>query len=268
MDLGLHDTVALVVNSHLAIATATAASLAKEGAILSLTAPDSYLMHHVELELARMSIPQERFRAVIGDVNRTRDIHRIVRETLHRQNDIGVLVTTVQELPATPAVDLDDENIEPAIAGNFLTTVQLTREVLPHMKRLGKGRIINLIPFSAIESSPGNTLSSLSLAPMLAYFKGLASELASQNITVNNIIYAGVHDPNGEADKNHRDADGAHTDALEASRQKYEAESPMHRMAEPCEIGNIVSMIASDQASYMTGASVIVDGGIHRHYYV
>ena len=253
-----------------AIATAAAESLANEGAILSLTAPDSYNMRHVEIELARV-MPQDRFRAVIADLSRTRDIHRLVRETLHRQNDIGVLVTTVQELAPTPAVALDEENIQPALARNFLAAVQLTREVLPHMKRLGRGRIINLIPRSAIETSAGNTLSSLSLAPMLAYFKGLATELASENITVNNIIYAGVRAP--EAEANHRDGaangvdDTDAPDAAEASPGKAEADSPMHRLAEPREIGDIVAMIASAQAGYMTGANIFMDGGIHRHYF-
>ena len=274
MDLGLQDTVALVVDSHLAIATAAAASLANEGAILSLTAPDNYHMRHVELELARLKVRQERFRAVIADLSRTRDIHRLVRETLHRQNDIGVLVTTVREPAPTAAIDLDEENIQPALTRNFLSAVQLTREVLPHMKRLGQGRIINLIPLSAIEMVDGNTLSSLSLAPMLAYFKGMASELAPDNITVNNIIYAGVHVSDDEAAGHEHAGAGSHDaeglaehQELAAHRHKYESDCPMHRMAEPREIGDIVTMIASSQASYMTGSNIILDGGMHRQYY-
>ena len=274
MDMGLQDTVALVVDSHLGIATAAAASLANEGAILSLTAPDNYHMRHVEIELARSNIPQERFRAVIADLNRTRDIHRLVRETLHRQNDIGVLVNTVQELDPCTAVDLEEEIIEPALARNFFSAVQLTREVVPHMKRLGRGRVINLIPYSAIEVSSGGTLSSLSLAPLLAYFKGLASELAAQNITVNNIIYTGVYlagSQNGQSETIVADAAG-HPPADErrataANGAAFDDDSPMHRKAQPHEIGDIVAMVASAKASYLTGANIILDGGRHRQYY-
>ena len=274
MDLGLQDTVALVVDSHLGIATAAAASLANEGAILSLTAPDNYHMRHVELELARSNIPQERFRAVIADLNRTRDIHRLVRETLHRQNNIGVLVNTVQELEPSSAVDLEEETIEPALARNFFSAVQLTHEVVPHMKRLGMGRIINLIPYSAIEVSSGGTLSSLSLAPLLAYFKGLAFELASENITVNNIIYFGVE--SDEPENNHSALDGDEANGENPApdpeqngihRNGLEDDSPMHRMAEPHEIGDVVAMVASSRASYLTGANIILDGGRHRQYY-
>ncbi len=274
MDLGLQDTVALVVDSHLGIATAAAASLASEGAILSLTAPDNYHMRHVELELARSNIPQDRFRAVIADLNRTRDIHRLVRETLHRQNNIGVLVNTVQELEPSSAVDLEEETIEPALARNFFSAVQLTHEVVPHMKRLGMGRIINLIPYSAIEVSSGGTLSSLSLAPLLAYFKGLAFELASENITVNNIIYFGVE--SDEPENNHSSLNGhggngdnpaPDPEQNEKHRNGLEDDSPMHRMAEPHEIGDVVAMVASSRASYLTGANIILDGGRHRQYY-
>ena len=275
MDLGLQDTVALVVDSHLGIATAAAASLANEGAILSLTAPDNYHMRHVEIELARSNIPQERFRAVIADLKRTRDIHRLVRETLHRQNDIGVLVNTVQELDSSAAVELEEENIEPALARNFFSAVQLTREVVPHMKRLGMGRIINMVPYSAIEVSSGGTLSSLSLAPLLAYFKGLAFELASDNITVNNIIYFGVDSDESENGDHDEDNGGSHDgDAPAESHEQNgshanhaEDDIPMHRMAQPCEIGDVVAMVASTRASYLTGANIILDGGRHRQYY-
>ena len=271
MDFGLQDTVALVVDSHLAIATATATALAREGAMLSLTAPDNYRMRHVEMELARKHIPQDRFRAVIADLDREQDIHRLVRETLHRQGNIGVVVTTVQDQGNSPASELEDEQIEPALARNFMSTVHLTREVLPHMRRCGIGRIINLVPFSSMEVSPHNTLSSLSLAPVLAYFKGLASELAPNNITVNNVIYAGVNcveieDPTHAHDQ---DASSGETNEPACGSGKLEeiaADAPMQRMGTPKEIGDIVCMIASSQASYLTGANIIVDGGIHHNY--
>lgn len=271
MDFGLQDTVALVVDSHLAIARATATALAKEGAILSLTAPDSYRMRHVEMEIVRKHIPQDRFRGVIADLDREQHIHRLVRETLHRQGNIGVMVTTVRDQANLTASELEDEHIQPALARNFMSAVHLTREVLPHMKRCGLGRIINLVPFSAMAVSPHNTLSSLSLAPVLAYFKGLASELAPLNITVNNVIYAGVdadeiEDPDHThhhegPDADHDEQTGAHSNLEETA-----ADAPMKRLGTPEEIGDIVCMIASAQASYLTGANIIVDGGNHHNY--
>ena len=295
MDFGLEDKVALVVDSHLAIPNAAAVALAQEGAVLSLTAPDNYSMRHVELELARRHIPQERFHSVIANLEQERDIRRLVRETLrHRLNSvsvnaISVLVTTVQEMAPAPASGLADDQIQPALVRNFMAAVHLTREVLPNMKRQGSGRIINLIPFTAMESSPRTALSSLSMAPALAYFKGLSAELACENITVNNIIYAGVRcDRNyaappasggnggngGNGNGNGGAASETHppnaNDDAAAPDDDTEGEMldslPMRRMGQPKEIGDIVCMVASAQASYLTGANIVVDGGSHYNY--
>ena len=292
MDFGLEDKVALVVDSHLAIPNAAAVALAQEGAVLSLTAPDNYSMRHVELELARRHIPQERFHSVIANLEQERDIRRLVRETLrHRLNSvsvnaISVLVTTVQEMAPAPASGLADDQIQPALVRNFMAAVHLTREVLPNMKRQGSGRIINLIPFTAMESSPRTALSSLSMAPALAYFKGLSAELACENITVNNIIYAGVRcDRNyaappasggnggngngngGAASETHPPDANADAAAPDDDTEGEMLDSlPMRRMGQPKEIGDIVCMVASAQASYLTGANIVVDGGSHYNY--
>lgn len=274
MDLGLENKVTLVVDSQLAIATAAAVAMAKEGALLALSAPGNHFLRHVEIELARQNIPQENFRGVIADLDKEQDIRRLVRETLHRQGEVEVLVTTVQDHIAEPTSKLHDEQIEPALSRNFRAAVRLTREVVPHMKRLGQGRIINLLPLAALEVTPRTALSSLSMAPILAYFKGLASELAPQNITVNNIIYAGVSCKETEdclRAQAARELGGA-DDATEVQARtdvilrEIAGDVPMRRMAEPREIGDIVCMIASSQASYMTGANIMVDGGVHHSY--
>ena len=274
MNLGLENKVTMVADSQLSIAAAAAAALAKEGALLALSAPDNHHLRHVELELARLRIPQGQFRGVIADLDREQDVRRLVRETLNRQGDVGILVTAVQDQPVSPASLLDDEKIDPALNRNFRSAVHLTREVVPHMKRLGAGRIINLVSLSALEVGPQGALSALSMAPLLAYFKGLASELAAANITVNNVIYGGVRSKEtqeslrssvlyelgasaGEADIEAR---------VEAMMVEMEACSPMKRLGMPHEIGDVVCMIASEQASYMTGANIIVDGGMHHTY--
>ena len=274
MDLGLENKVTLVVDSQLAIARAAAIALANEGALLAISAPNSKQMHKVELELARLRIPQERFRGVIADLDKEQDIRRLVRETLHRQGDIGVLVTVVNNQNFGHVAELDDEQIEPALHRNFMSSVHLVREVIPHMKRLREGRIINLLPLSALEVSHQNALSSATMAPILAYFKGLASELAACKITVNNVIYEGVNSRETQQALRRRAeckwGEDANEDAVASLAAAMLQETingiPMKRMAEPREIGDIVCMIASQQASYLTGTNIIVDGGLHHTY--
>ena len=274
MDLGLENKVTLVVDSQLAITTAAAVALANEGALLAISAPDSKHLHQVELELARLHIPQERFRGVIADLDKEQDVRRLVRETLHRQGDVGVLVTVVDNKNFGHVAELQDEQIEPALHRNFLSSVHLVREVIPHMKRLREGRIINLLPLSALEVSPRNALSSATMAPILAYFKGLASELAAFKITVNNVIYEGVNSSEAMDAIRVRAVcelgEDASEDAVAARSAAMLQDSiddiPMKRMAEPHEIGDIICMIASQKASYLTGANIIVDGGLHHTY--
>ena len=276
MDLGLENKVTLIVDSQLAIATASAVAMAQEGAVLALSAPANHFMRHVEIELARQNIPQENFRGAIADLDKEQDIRRLVRETLHRQGEVEVLVTTIPNHIAEPTSKLHDAQIEPALSRNFRAAVRLTREVVPHMKRLGQGRIINLLPLSALEVTPRSALASLSTAPILAYFKALASELAPRGITVNNVIYAGVSCKETEdclrAQLAH-ELEGAAADATDDLQartavmlRELAGDAPMQRMAEPREIGDIVYMVASNQASYMTGANIMVDGGAHHTY--
>jgi NAD(P)-dependent dehydrogenase (short-subunit alcohol dehydrogenase family) len=274
MDLGLENEITLVVNAHLGITTAAAVALAREGAVLALSAPDNQHMRHVELELARQNISQERFRGMIADLDKEQDIRRLVRETLHRQGDVSVLVNVVQEENISNTANLQDDQIEPALSRNFFSAVHLVREVIPHMKRLREGRIINLLPLSALEVSPQSALSSATMAPILAYFKGLASELAASSITVNNIIYEGVQSQETLATMRCRAAEELGADAdddaisqrADAMLQEVVKSIPMKRMAKPHEIGDIICMIASKKASYLTGANIIVDGGLHHTY--
>ena len=274
MDLGLENRVALVIDAHLAIATAAAAALADEGAVLALTAPDGKRLRQVEMELARRHIPQERFRGVIADVEKEQDIRHLARETLHRQGDVSILVTAVADQESASTATLADEQIEPALTRNFLASVRLVREIIPHMKRVGEGRIINLLPLSALEITPQNVLSSASMAPVLAYFKGLAAELAPCTITVNNIIYECVNSPEMHETMRQRAVnrlgDDADAETVAGCAESLLLETvksiPMQRMAEPREIGDVICMVASRKTSYLTGANIVVDGGRHHTY--
>lgn len=274
MDLGLENRVALVIDAHLAVGTAAAVALAGEGAVLALTAPDGKRLRQVERELARRDIPQERFRGVIADVGKEQDIRHLARETLHRQGDVSILVTAAADQEAANTAMLDDQQIEPAITRNFLASVRLVREIIPHMKRAGEGRIINLLPFSALAVTPQNVLSSASMAPALAYFKGLAAELATCTITVNSIIYECVDSPEMQETLRQRAVDRLGVDAddetvagcAESLLLETVKSLPMQRMAEPREIGDIICMVASRKASYLTGANIVVDGGRHHTY--
>lgn len=275
MDLGIENKVSLVVNSHLTITTAVAISLAREGSQLALSAPKNSNMRHVEMELARLHISQESFRGMIADPEQPQDIRRLVRETLHRQGDIGILVNAVQNNGHCPdTANPKDEDLHLAFSRSFFSTVHLVNEVIPHMKRLREGRIINILPLSSLSVSSHGPLASASAASNLAYFKTLASKLAPCHITVNNVIYGDINSEETLECFRQRAADelGPEADDDDINSraddilQEVASLIPSRRMAEPHEIGDIICMIASRQASYLTGANIIIDGGLHHTY--
>ena len=262
MDFGLENRVALVIDAHLSVANAAAIALGVEGAVLALAAPDSKNLRQAERELTR-HIPQERLRGVIANMEKEQDIRHLARETLHRQGDVSILVTGAAAPDPASDADLELERIEPALNRNFLSTVRLVREIIPHMKRVGEGRIINLLPRSAVEVTAHNVPVAASTAPLLAYFKGLAAELAHCKITVNTVIYDGVNLP--------EDQDALRQNAvanLGLGAAAVLTETPdhdaTHRLAEPQEIGDVVCMLASRRTAHLTGANIIIDGG-RRH---
>ena len=259
MDLGLENRVALVIDAHLSVANAAAVALGVAGAVLALAAPDSKSLRQAERELTR-HIPQERLRGVIANMEKEQDIRHLARETLHRQGDVSILVIGNGAAPEpSAAAGLDPEQIEPALQRNFLSTVRLVREIIPQMKRVGEGRIINLLPRSAVAVTAHNVLSAASTAPLLAYSQGLAAELAPCKITVNTVIYDGVNLPEDQDALRHSAVEQLGLGAAAVLTEP--AADTMQRMAEPQEIGDVVCMLAARQTAHLTGASIIIDGG-------
>lgn len=262
MDLGLENRVALVIDAHLSVANAAAAALGVEGAVLALAAPDRKSLRQAERELTR-HIPQERLRGVIANMEKEQDIRHLARETLHRQGEVSILITGGAGADPAGAAKMDPEQIEPALNRNFLSTVRLVREIIPHMKRFGEGRIINLLPRSAVAVTAHNVPAAASTAPVLAYFKGLAAELAPCKITVNTVIYDGVNLPEDQ-EARRQSAVGQLGLGAAAVLTEPAAADPAQRLAEPQEIGDVICMLASRQTAYLTGADIIIDGG-RRH---
>ena len=149
-----------------------------------------------------------------------------------------------------------------ALEANFLSSVRLAREVVPYMKQQHWGRIVHLLPSLGHRSSDGGTMSTTSQLALIGYSKTLSNELAPFNITVNNLISGPVE-----------------TNFLTSSIQSESQESgksfddlirdtitgiPMGRLGKPEEVGDLVAFLASERASFMTGSSVMLDGGMRQ----
>ena len=258
MDLGLRDRVAIVGGSSRGIGRAIAIAFAKEGASVTVCARNEAALRRTEIELARIG-SQHHVLAIPADLSVPRDIRRVVRDTFNRFDQVGILVTHVGGTQIGPAVEFEDETISSALEGTFFSAVRLTREVIPHMKQQHWGRIINLMSPPVQEARAGMALSASAQLAVMGYFKTLANELAPFNITVNNVVSGPVETELFMS----RLEDQAQTQGRPAEEllQKTISEVPMGRLGKPEEVGDLVAFLASDRSGFMTGTTVVADGG-------
>ena len=273
MDLGLRDRVAIVGGSSRGMGRAIALAFAHEGANVTICARTEADLRRAEIELARVT-SQQHVLAIPADLTREPDIRRVVRDTVSRFGQINIVVThmatRVEDETTVRASELDDEVISSAIDESFLGSVRFARESVPYMKQQRWGRILNLLPEFSLHSLPVGSIkatdeSALNTANRMAlsgYAKSLANELASFNITVNNLIHGPVE---GEALTGVLEERGR-VEGRRLDQMLNEAASlvPMKRLGKPEEVADLAVYLCSDRASYLTGANIVLDGGMRQ----
>ncbi len=267
--MGLKDRVAIVGGSTRGLGRAIALAFAHEGANVTICGRTGSDLRRAEIELARAS-SQQRVLAIPADITDSRDIRRVVRDTLSRFGQINILVTHMGYRSADRPSELSDNVLTSALEEGFLSTVRFAREVIPYMKQQHWGRIVNLLPefshgpFSA-DSRDAAGETSLANANQLAlagYAKSLANELAPFNITVNNLIHGPVMtDALAAVIEERSQSENRTPDDL---LREAAADVPMGRLGKPKEVGDLAVYLSSERASFMTGASVILDGGMQQ----
>ena len=261
MDLGLKDRVAIVGGSSRGMGRAIALAFAQEGANVAISARTEADLRRTEIELARVG-SQQHVLAIPADLSVARDIRRVVRDTFNRFNQVGILVTHMGFGPPGRPSEFNDETIMTALEENFLSAVRFTREVIPYMKQQRWGRIVHLLPSLGRRSANGTALSNTSQLALMGYSKALANELAPFNITVNHLVSGPVETDfltssvESEAQESGTDFDALMRDTVTSI--------PMGRLGKPEEVGDLVAFLASDRASFLTGASVVLDGGMRQ----
>lgn len=257
MDLGLKDRVALVAASSQGLGKAAALGLAREGAKLALCARTHATLMQTADEIRRETGAEVMAQTV--DVTVDDQVRRFVQATLARFGRLDIAVANAGGPPAKPFAGTTPEDWQRAVQFNLLSTVSLARETLPAMQARRWGRFIAITSVAVKQPVEGLILSNSVRMAVVGLVKTLASEYAPDNILVNNVCPGYTLTPRVE-ELAAQMARAEHTDPEEI-RRRWARQVPLGRIATPEEFANVVVFLASERASYITGASIAVDGG-------
>jgi len=257
MDLGLEGKVALVGGSSKGIGRAVALALAREGCAVAICARD-----HATLADAAQTIRERTGAQVLSlvcDMARHEDIKRLVAETVKTLGRLDIVVNNAGGPPTGTFDDLDEAAWDQAISQNLLSAVRTIREALPHLRRSGSGRIINITSVAVKQPIERLILSNTTRLGVVGMAKTLSRELAPEGITVNNVCPGNIATERllSLIEERARLQGVSREQAIELE----EARVPMGFLGDPEDIANLVVFLASLKARYITGATIQVDGG-------
>jgi 3-oxoacyl-[acyl-carrier protein] reductase len=260
MNLGLRGKVALVAGASKGLGYAVAAALAGEGAIVAISSRDAGA-----IEAAASRIARETGSTVVGtpvDVRSAEAIEQWVGATAERFGGIDALMTNSGGPPTGAALSFDDRAWQDAADLLLFSALRMTRAAVPSMQSRGGGAILVSTSSSVKEPIQNLGLSTVLRASVSALAKTLAIELAPMKIRVNQIIPGRIStDRLRQLDESNSRRLGI---SLEDARAKAHAMIPLGRYGEPAEFGRAGAFLLSEAASYITGATVQVDGGLIR----
>jgi 3-oxoacyl-[acyl-carrier protein] reductase len=255
MDLELDGKVAMVAAASKGLGKACARALASAGCRVSICARNA-----ATLEEARAEVGAELASAV--DVSRAEDLTRWHAETVARLGPADILITNTGGPPAARFLGLSDELWQGAVDSTLMNVIRLCRLVLPAMQARRWGRVIHLTSFVAREPVEELTISSTLRAGLSALTRTMASQFGPDGITVNAVLMGHILTGRQEHLAELRAAERGITQE-EYFRQSA-ASVPLRRLGRADEVGDVVAFLASQRASYVTGVSLPVDGGLVR----
>ena len=256
MDFGLKGKVGLAAASGAGIGRAIAKALAGEGMDLVICARTEASLQEVQQELEGTG---SRVHAVPADLTDPAGVDRVVSAAHDSFGRVDVLVTNTGGPPAGPFEAHSPEAWENAVRQNLFSVLNLVRGVLPGMRERGWGRIINVTSIAVKQPSDNLILSNAVRAAVTGFARTLATETATDGITVNNVLPGFTRTGRlDELAQKRAEIKGLEPEDIWGS---WHAEIPMGRVGEPSELAALVAFLASEQASYITAQSIAVDGG-------
>ena len=242
----VRDRVALVTGASRGIGLATAGLLARLGARVAICS-----RHEEAVQKAAREIEQAgggRVVALVGDVGQEADAQRLVQQTVQELGRLDILVNNAGITRDTLVLRMRDEDWQEVLRVNLEGVFRVTRAALKTMVRQHYGRIVNVTSVAGLIGNPGQANYAAAKAGIVGFTRSLAREVASRQITVNAVAPGFIAT--------------AMTEHVTPKEQALIQQIPAGRLGSPEEVAWAIAFLASDEASYITGHVLVVDGGL------
>ena len=255
MNLHLTDKVALVTGSSRGLGLASAQALAAEGARVCLCARGAEGLTGAAAEVRRVS-SADRVISVAADLASDSGIRAVIERTLDAFGGIDILVNNIGLGRGAGLLDTSDDEWQEAFEHTLYPAIRASRLAVPSMRARGGGVILMIASVYGREAGGRMTYNAVKAAE-ISLAKSMANQLARDNIRVNSVAPGSISFPGGSWWKRQQ-ADP------EGIADFVRREIPFGRFGRPEEVGNVVAFLASPVASWISGASIVVDGGQSR----
>jgi 3-oxoacyl-[acyl-carrier protein] reductase len=260
MDFGLQGKVALVAGASRGLGLAVATIFAHEGAKIAVCARDESQLQGAAEAIRKATGSQVFVNA--ADLTDPEQAKNFVRRSVAHFGSVDILINNAGGPPSMGFLEINDETWLQGFRLNLLSTIVMTREAVPIMKEKRWGRIVNITSIAVKQPIDGLMLSNTVRSGVIGFAKSLSNELAPFNVTVNSVC------------PGYTLTDRVRTLSQVLARKqqttpetvigKWEAEISMKRLGTPEEFASLVVYLASEQAGYITGAAIQIDGGWYK----
>jgi 3-oxoacyl-[acyl-carrier protein] reductase len=254
VELGLKGKVIAITGGSEGIGGAAAMVLGGEGAKLALCARRADVLEARAEEIRKKTGAE--VLTVIADATKAEDLSRFIEETVKRYGRVDTLVNNAGATGQSAFDKVDDKAWQQDFDIKVFAHIRSVRAAIPHMKKQGGGRIINLNMVAAKQPAANTFPTTTTRAAGLALTKALSQELAPFNILVNAVAVGKIKTPQQQRSAKRFNL------SVEEHYEKTGKTVPMGRLGEAEEVGNVIAFLASDAASYVTGTCINVDGGL------
>lgn len=262
MDLGLAGKTAIVTGGSRGIGFATAQRLAAEGAAVGICGRDPV---RLEAAVGRLRQSSAKVVGIVADTTKSEQREAFVAALADQLGPPQILVNNAGTHVRATVDDMTDDQLRRQLEDKVFGFFGMIRAVLPHMRRLGSGRIVNIIGQAVRHPHPDRLPSGITNAAAQAMSKAVADAVARENIRVNTVCpqYVETEIISTMINKEMRERGVTREEAAAG----FTRANVLGRLGQPEEIADLIAWVASDRADFVTGSSISIDGGYGRYVF-